>query len=411
MDTLKSGLAPFVLREFINRHKGRSDQVLQQLLGEPVRDAKGHFSNMDAAALLRVMWESWNEVYRDTLGHAERSLVSELRDIRNRWAHQESFSSDDAYRALDSTHRLLTAVSSPEAGEIENMKMELLRVRFDEQARTQRRRTPGTAIENQATGGLAPWREVVSPHQDVASGRYQQAEFAADLWQVHLGEGSPEYLDPSEFFRRTYLTDSLKQLLGGAVQRLAGMGGDPVVQLQTNFGGGKTHSMLALYHLFSGTTVSELSGMDAIMQETEVAALPSVNRVVLVGNRISPGNPVSKTDGTEVRTLWGEIAWQLGQAVGGEAEARRAYERIRADDERATNPGDALRELLNEYGPSLILIDEWVAYARQLHDEGDLPAGSFETQFTFAQALSESAKLAKPESTAPMDGVRKAEGG
>ena len=76
-------------------------------------------------------------------------------------------------------------------------------------------------------------------------------------------------------------------------------------------------------------------------------------------------------------------------------EARRAYERIRADDENATNPGDALRELLNRYGPSLILIDEWVAYARQLHDEGDLPAGSFETQFTFAQALSESAKLAK----------------
>ena len=395
LDTLKSGLAPFVSREFINRHKGRSDQVLQQVLGEPVRDAKGHFSNMDAAGLLRVMWESWNDVFRNTLGRAERSLVSELRDIRNRWAHQESFSSDDAYRALDSTHRLLTAVSSPEAGEIENMKMELLRVRFDEQARTQRRRTAGTVVENQATGGLAPWREVVSPHQDVASGRYQQAEFAADLWQVHLGEGSPEYLDPSEFFRRTYLTASLKQLVGGAVQRLAGMGGDPVVQLQTNFGGGKTHSMLALYHLFSGAPAGGLSGMDAVMQETGVAPLPSVNRVVLVGNRISPGNPVSKTDGTEVRTLWGEIAWQLGQTAGGQAEARRAYERVRADDERATNPGDALRELLNEYGPSLILIDEWVAYARQLHDEGDLPAGSFETQFTFAQALSESAKLAK----------------
>ena len=395
MDTLKSGLAPFVSREFINHHKGLSDQVLQQVLGEPVHDAKGHFPSMDAAALLRLMWESWNEVYRDTLGHAERSLVSELRDIRNRWAHQESFSSDDAYRALDSTHRLLTAVSSPEAGEIENMKMELLRVRFDEQARTQRRRTAGTAIESQTTGGLAPWREVVSPHRDVASGHYQQAEFAADLWQVRLGEGSDEYRDPAEFFRRTYLTDSLRQMLGGAVQRLSGAGGDPVVQLQTNFGGGKTHSMLALFHLFSGTPVSELSGMEAVMQETGVADLPSVNRVVLVGNRISPGNPVAKADGTEVRTLWGELAWQLGNAAGGQAEARKAFERVRADDELATNPGDALRELLIEYGPSLILIDEWVAYARQLHDEGDLPAGSFETQFTFAQALSESAKLAK----------------
>ncbi len=395
MDALKAGLGPFVSREFINHHKGRSSAVLQQVLGESVVDAKGHLAGLDVAGLLRVMWDSWNEVYRDTLGPAERSLVSELRDIRNRWAHQEAFSSDDAYRALDSTHRLLMAVSAPEAGEIEAIKMELLRVRFDEHARTQRRRTASTAVESPAMGGLTPWREVVSPHQDVASGRYQQAEFAADLWQVRLGEGAPEYLNPSEFFRRTYLTDSLKQLLGSAIRRLTGMGGDPVVQLQTNFGGGKTHSMLALYHLFSGAPVSDLPGMDAVMQDIGVATLPSVKRVVLVGNRISPGNPVIKADGTEVRTLWGELAWQLGQAAGGEAEARRAYERVRADDERATNPGDVLRHLLNTYGPSLILIDEWVAYARQLHDEGDLPAGSFETQFTFAQALSESAKLAK----------------
>ena len=88
-----------------------------------------------------------------------------------------------------------------------------------------------------------------------------------------------------------------------------------------------------------------------------------------------------------VRTLWGELAWQLG--------GRAAFERVRADDERATSPGDALRELFNQYGPCLILIDEWVAYARQLHDAADLPAGSFETHFTFAQALTESAKLAR----------------
>jgi hypothetical protein len=85
--------------------------------------------------------------------------------------------------------------------------------------------------------------------------------------------------------------------------------------------------------------------------------------------------------------LWGELAYQLG--------GKKAFSRVKADDEKATNPGDALRELFNEYGPCLILIDEWVAYARQLHDQSDLPAGGFETQFTFAQALTESAKLAK----------------
>jgi predicted AAA+ superfamily ATPase len=96
-----------------------------------------------------------------------------------------------------------------------------------------------------------------------------------------------------------------------------------------------------------------------------------------------------------VRTLWGELAWQLGYVAGGAKEAKKAFARLAADDEKATSPGDVLRALFNEYGPCLILIDEWVAYARQLHEQSDLPAGSFETQFTFAQALTESARAAK----------------
>src|SRR5437773_11366057 len=174
------------------------------------------------------------------------------------------------------------------------MSMELMRVFFDEQVRSERRKSTGVAIESAATGGLKPWREVVMPHKDVASGRYQQAEFAADLWQVHLGEGTDEYRKPAEFFRRTYLTESLKRLLVGGVQRLSGKGGDPVVQLQTNFGGGKTHSMLALYHLVSGASAGDLSGVDAVLAEAGMKSLPRAKRVVLVGNKISPGNPLTK---------------------------------------------------------------------------------------------------------------------
>jgi predicted AAA+ superfamily ATPase len=397
LDLLKDGLRPFVEREL----KARDAQGWLNIVRESVPESQARLFTKaseppwDATSLLTVMWNQWNEVFRKTLGHAERSLVSELRDHRNKWAHQQTFSSDDAYRALDSATRLLTAVAAPQADEIEKMKMELLRVRFDEQMRGEKRKNASGAIETQATGALKPWREVVSPHPDVASGRYQQAEFAADLWQVHIGEGSDEYRKPVEFFRRTYLTDSLKRLLIGAVQRLNGSGGDPVVQLQTNFGGGKTHSMLALYHLFSGTPPGELAGIDAVLAEAGSSKLPKVNRVVLVGNKISPGNPVVKADGTVVRTLWGELAWQLGHAAGGVKEAKKAFQRLAADDEKATSPGDVLRGLMNEYGPCLILIDEWVAYARQLHDAADLPAGSFETHFTFAQAITESAKLAK----------------
>ena len=387
MDLLKQGLGPFVERELKSTYKDKADTEARRYLGEDRLLAKKGIGEWDAAALLKLMWESWNDVFRRTLGPAERSLVSELRDLRNKWAHQQSFSGDDAYRALDSSGRLLTAVSAPQADEIEKTKMELLRLRFDEQVRSEKRKSAGTAIEGAAAANLKPWREVVTPHKDVASGRYQQAEFAADLWQVHMGEGTDEYKKPVEFFRRTYLTESLKNMLIGAVRRISGQGGDPVVQLQTNFGGGKTHSMLALYHLFSGTTLSELAGIDGVLQEAGTDELPTAKRVVLVGNEISPGNPVRKPDGTIVRTLWGELAWQLG--------GKKAFERIRADDEKATSPGDVLRELFNEYGPCLVLIDEWVAYARQLHDQSDLPAGGFETQFSFAQVLTESAKLAK----------------
>lgn len=386
MDLLRQGLAPFVDREFSSVYGTKADDKARSYLQDERTMARKPLADWDVAALLKLMGDSWNDVFRTTLGHAERSIVSELRDWRNKWAHQAPFTSDDTDRALDSAARLLTAISATEADELGKMKAELRRVIYDEQVRSEKRKMGGSLVESAANNSLKPWREIVTPHPDVASGKYQQAEFAADLWQVHLGEGSDEYKKPSEFFKRTFLTESLKQMLVNGVLRLSGKGGDPVVQLQTNFGGGKTHSMLALYHLFSGAKANELAGVDAVLADGHVQSLPFAKRVVLVGNKISPGNPVTKPDGTVVRTLWGELAYQLG--------GKKAFGRVQADDENATSPGDVLRELFKEYGPCLILIDEWVAYARQLHDQSDLPAGGFETQFTFAQVLTESAKLA-----------------
>ena len=61
---------------------------------------------------------------------------------------------------------------------------------------------------------------------------------------------------------------------------------------------------------------------------------------------------------------------------------------MKADDEKATSPGDVLRGLFNDYGPCLVLIDEWVAYARQLHDQSDLPAGSLGVLSSFGAGYS-----------------------
>ncbi|WP_448561844.1 ATP-binding protein [Trichothermofontia sp.] len=135
-----------------------------------------------------------------------------------------------------------------------------------------------------------------------------------------------------------------------------------------------------------------LPGLEPIFQATAIQHPPqNVNIAVLVGNKLQPSGIVpygpDAAKRPMIKTLWGELAWQLGGAEG--------YELVRQADETSTNPGDTLTHLFNRYSPCLILIDEWVAYARQLHDSPDLAGGSFDTQFTFAQTLSESAKNAK----------------
>jgi predicted AAA+ superfamily ATPase len=119
-----------------------------------------------------------------------------------------------------------------------------------------------------------------------------------------------------------------------------------------------------------------------LLEGRDLAAIGKrVRRVTLVGNHLSPSEGITKPDGTRVNTLWGELAWQLG--------GRAAYDSIAEADRTATNPGFALTELIMAYSPCVILIDEWVAYARELF-QADLPAGSFDTQFAFAQLLTES---------------------
>jgi len=157
MDLLKAGLAPFVEQEFVAVHAGAALSKARQIMGEDRLLGNKPLSEWDSTALLKLMWEAWNDVFGRVLGRAERSLISELREMRNRWAHQESFSTDDAYRGLDSAGRLLTAVSAPQADEIEKMKMELLRVRFEEQVRGEKRKSAGTAIESAAATNLKPW--------------------------------------------------------------------------------------------------------------------------------------------------------------------------------------------------------------------------------------------------------------
>ena len=344
-------------------------------------------STEDAAFLFKGMKATWPEVFGHGFPPAVRGLVFEVADARNRWAHQQALSTDDTVRALDSMERLLEAFGNlDERQQIRSLRRDLMRQMVDEESRAQRRKTAAKPTEGHPTAGLTPWRDIIAPHADVAQGNFEQAEFAADLFEVLSGNAEPEYQDPKEFFARTYITQGLRDLLVGAARRLSGDGGDPVIELQTNFGGGKTHSLIALYHLASGVAAKELPGVGEMLAEEGLLLPDEVSRAVLVGQMVSASKPEPAEDGVALHTLWGKMAYQLG--------GREAYELVRADDEAGTNPGAALRTLFQQCGPAVVLIDEWVAYARQLRDGGDGPrlvGGDFDTQFTFAQALTEAA--------------------
>lgn len=235
---------------------------------------------------------------------------------------------------------------------------------------------------------LKPWREIAVPHEDVLQGTFKQAEFAADLSRVHAGTATAEYQNPALFFQRTFITEGMRLLLDSVVKRLCGRGGDPVIQLQTAFGGGKTHTMLAVYHLVSRNggkvMVSDLPGVPAILDAANITVLPSARVVVLDGIKSSPNQPIV-LDGQTIRTLWGDLAWQLGKAEG--------YALVADADASGTSPGkEVLERLLERYAPCVILIDEMVAYVRQFTEGTTLTGGTFDSNLSFVQALTEALK-------------------
>ena len=397
LEALKGGLGPFILREYrkVYSQRGYANEIDAALAtpgypglpDEALSDDQALLATLDTHACLHLMWRRWNDVFQDKLGHVGRSYVSEMIGARNNWAHQAAFNNDESYRIADTAARLLKMVSAAaEATYVDEIGRELLRLRFEAEAEKAKKEAVTHRVEQVTTlAGPKPWREVVQPHPDVASGHYIQAEFAADLSQVIAKTAEPEYQDPLEFFRRTYLTEGLLALLVTGVKRLTAQGGDPVAQLQTAFGGGKTHSMLALYHLCSGQIqLSDFPGGERIAEQIGDVDLPEANIAVLVGTALDPSRPRQYPDAT-VHTLWGEMAYQLGGLEG--------FRVVEQADLKGVSPGsNTLSELLYRFGPCLVIIDELVAYARNLYGVDRLPAGSFESIMTFVQSLTEAVR-------------------
>ena len=407
-------LSPYIARELrgVFGSVWWNTGVLDRLYDEQKRnlprngDDETLAASLDIYLCLLLLDLHWNEIFRKKLPMDCRTWAKELVGVRNRWAHMgnEDFNNDDTWRALDTMSRLCEQLDAKAAEEIRT----LLRVaRYGSSAGSMYSVSSGqtaqqTAGSNGNAGmlrvspaGLPCWREVMEPHPDVAQGRYRNAEFAADLAQVARGEGSFEYRDPVEFFARTYVTEGMKGLLVQSVRRVTGKDGEPVIQLKTAFGGGKTHSMLALYHLLRGKApLEKIPTVRPVLEEAGVGHLPAVHVAVLVGTALDPSRSrrPQNLPGVTINTLWGEMAAQLALSAG----SPRLYDIVKEADKKRVSPGsEALKRLFDACGSCLILMDELVAYAKRIYGVNGLPAGSFDNFISFIQEITEAARASK----------------
>ena len=210
---------------------------------------------------------------------------------------------------------------------------------------------------------MKPWWQVAVPHRDIREGRI--GDFAADLRSIVKGEASVEYIDPETFFKRTHLTKGLENIVSDVLITLAKEGEKgKVIQIQTPFGGGKTHALVYLYHLFkNGERLRNIPETEKILNKVGLKDIPKVKVAVFVGTVQDP---------LKGKTPWGEIAEQLG-----------AYELVKEHDEKRLTPGrEIIERILSNNKPVLLLIDELTEYI--------VKAKEFEDQvFAFSQELTE----------------------
>lgn len=391
---LQRGLAPFVEVRMKHDHGERWLHFASRASGSAPS------APLDVYGLLKTLLDRWREVFEEafprTEKHKVRTFASLALEARNATAHLAlALQDEEALRYLDAIHQLLKLVKAPET------EVAIVRRLYEEQ----RREGPPSAVAaSPATGAppasepapapeavsaveysasrvdLRPWVEVALPHPDVLAHRFKESEFAADLAAVSMGRASEQYADPIGFFQMTFPTEGLKRVLRSAVERLAGRGGDPVLGLQTAFGGGKTHTLLALWHLARASDPRALPGLDPIVAEVPLEGWKAARVAAFVGTAKGPDLPLAEADGRALRTLWGYFAWELAGEKG--------LDLVRAAEEAGTNPGsERLARLLELAAPCLVLLDEVVAYARQL------PEARLEAFLSFFQALTEAAKM------------------
>ena len=411
LDIYRDALRPFIVRSLRRVQGAKVEDTIASLLNDYQRgqfqdNLSRNSGNIEAAIDVNdfptLISRGWRIAFQSEFPSGDRAVQNaawQITEARNIASHPPPQDIDSAFvqaRMFDIADTLGRINAPQQKAEVERIRDELF---SPQPAATQQEELPhvkdsAASPSSPRTSGqsLTPWRDVMHPNPDVAQGSFQQAEFAADLQQVYDGRASAtQYGNPVSFFNHTYITPGIRTLLLNTLKRLSDNGGDPVIQTKTGFGGGKTHSLIALYHLVenadaltrsggSGESSQTVANVRAIMEEAGIdpEANPEARVAVLVGTHLAPTDSTTTADGDPLNTLWGEMAYQLG--------GQEAYEMIGDAARQGTAPGGRqLDDLLRSAAPCVILIDELVAYVRN--------AGATQDSiYTFVQTLTEAVR-------------------
>ena len=273
--------------------------------------------------------------------------LNEIAQVRHDVAHFNTVDEDEATKAWIHMKTIAKGMKMPELEE------ELKKIQSSAEIKAKAEATP---VPTPYTGSLKPWFLVTQPHFDIKQGRLDESIFAANLAEVALGNGREIYKDPNTFFSKTYFTAGLKSVAKTVIKGLNGKedAENRVISLQTGFGGGKTHTLISIYHLCKwGKKAGDSAFTKDLIGYTGLPEFESANIAVFTNTTNDPtqGRII---DGITIRTIWGEIAYQLGGI--------KAYNIIKENDEKLSAPKGLFKKVLEQCKPALILIDELADY-------------------------------------------------
>lgn len=286
-----------------------------------------------------------NDFKRDTNKLATR--LETIYDTRNKLAHFSDITNDEFTETIIQMKKIARSINMKElADELDAL-----------QKVTPKKKTITATTTKQKTAASKAWFRTVIPHMDIRQGRLDESIFAANLAEVALGNGREIYNNPAVFFSKTYFTAGLKNVAKTVIKGLNGKedAENRVISLQTGFGGGKTHTLISLYHACKlGRNAARLPATKELTDYTGIPEFDSANIAVFTNTTTDAANGRKTSDGIVIQTIWGELAYQLG--------GKAAYDIVRKNDEGLIAPAGLFKEVLAQCKPALILIDELADY-------------------------------------------------